>query len=1107
MRNLKRALSLVMAMALIVGMMVVSASAVSKDFTDSSEIQHKEAVNTMVALNVISGKEDGSYYDPAGTLTRAEMAKIISYVMNGGVEPVVGTKVTPTYSDIKGHWAEAYIEYCTSMGIINGDGAGKFNPGGTLTAEQAAKMFLTAMGYNAKVFGFVGNDWAMNVGRYANEAGLYKELGDIVASQPITRDNAAQMAYNAIQATMMRRTWSQDMSTGQLTETYAPWIDTTTTSSGVSYSTAHTLFSEKFNGISYEGVLTASGEYGIGSSTGAKESLKMANVDKVNGVSTTSASFPNSVKYEDVTNLVGQYVKVLMNRTTNEVYGVYAVAEKNTVSVVTTVDKITYDATDAEIDVDGTSYDFDAGNIVYTNGTGATAVSSAFSGTARASGDTARVIDNDGDGEIDLVLIETIALGKVNYVGTDSFSITHLAGTRGQAAGVGGYTNANQKFADVIAPSNLAKDNYVVVSEDFYSKTDKYEVVTPVSATVNGTKDGQWMLDDVWYKPFSGDTTDNLGTSMKGGETVDYIAFGGITYYAAKTSDVATLDNIALVVTAGLTDAEGNITAGSQKAVLMLSNGTKTTVETVDVNGDQAPATGLVGQLVSYTTTSGGKYILSPISSEAGTDFDDYVNATVSGTTGIAKVGTVDIADDAVVFVMKAAGATINTANAGNDAKILTGKQVKSLTVGDYDTANVQALISNINGFGYVKVMTLFNDDIDADLPGTFDGTDYGYLVADAYRTYDADNTTWYRNYRIWNGTETIVVKEDSTGSFDGLKAGAVISYNDAGNGIVEDVKVLAPALTQVTGYDEAANKMSVVGGSATKITSDTVIFYVNSATHEGFTGGTIAIADDTAMPYGSITAADQANVRVLASTAAGHTDEWAFILVDVNNTMKAGPTMVLSGTGITAANIAEALASSNAVTVNGTLASGATVNVNAGKTLTVAATQANAVTVNVNGGNLVVNDGLGFANGSKIVATSGSSVKFGTRDVVGGTGLTSSASITLETNTVGSGIGLVYTLAGDTVLNGGTLELGGKDTFKATTSAKISGTSGAKIIVYGSASDQPTITNITYDKLTESTGTYTVTSGQTLTSTSSQVTYTWTSGPDASGATVSGWL
>ena len=141
MRNLKRALSLVMAMALIVGMMVISASAVSvKDFTDSDEIDHNEAVNTMVALNVISGKEDGSYFDPTGTLTRAEMAKLVTYILNGGVEPVLGEKVTPTYSDIDNTWAEKYIEYCSSMSIIAGDGQGKFNPTGTLTASGRKKI-------------------------------------------------------------------------------------------------------------------------------------------------------------------------------------------------------------------------------------------------------------------------------------------------------------------------------------------------------------------------------------------------------------------------------------------------------------------------------------------------------------------------------------------------------------------------------------------------------------------------------------------------------------------------------------------------------------------------------------------------------------------------------------------------------------------------------------------------------------------------------------------------------------------------------------------------------------------------------------------------------
>ncbi|MBM6927637.1 S-layer homology domain-containing protein, partial [Pseudoflavonifractor phocaeensis] len=125
MRNLKRVLSLVLAAMMLIGMMVVGASAVNaSDFTDYDEVQHKEAVSTMVALNVIDGKEDGSFFAPSDTLTREEMSKIIAYLMNGGVEPVTGIKPVPTYADIDGIWSEKYIEYATVMGIIAGDGAG-----------------------------------------------------------------------------------------------------------------------------------------------------------------------------------------------------------------------------------------------------------------------------------------------------------------------------------------------------------------------------------------------------------------------------------------------------------------------------------------------------------------------------------------------------------------------------------------------------------------------------------------------------------------------------------------------------------------------------------------------------------------------------------------------------------------------------------------------------------------------------------------------------------------------------------------------------------------------------------------------------------------------
>ena len=94
MRNLKRALSLALALVMVLSMMVVGASAVSADdFSDSADIVNKEAVTVLATLNVINGKDDGSY-DPTGNVTRGEMAKMICVILNGGNDISVITPET-----------------------------------------------------------------------------------------------------------------------------------------------------------------------------------------------------------------------------------------------------------------------------------------------------------------------------------------------------------------------------------------------------------------------------------------------------------------------------------------------------------------------------------------------------------------------------------------------------------------------------------------------------------------------------------------------------------------------------------------------------------------------------------------------------------------------------------------------------------------------------------------------------------------------------------------------------------------------------------------------------------------------------------------------------
>ncbi len=89
MKNLKRALCLVLVCAMMLGLMIMTTSAA--DFTDQDEIVNTDAVDTMVALNITTAKTTAATLIPPGFVTRAEMCKMICVALNGGKDPQLGT--------------------------------------------------------------------------------------------------------------------------------------------------------------------------------------------------------------------------------------------------------------------------------------------------------------------------------------------------------------------------------------------------------------------------------------------------------------------------------------------------------------------------------------------------------------------------------------------------------------------------------------------------------------------------------------------------------------------------------------------------------------------------------------------------------------------------------------------------------------------------------------------------------------------------------------------------------------------------------------------------------------------------------------------------------
>ena len=70
MKNLKKVLALVMAFAMAFTMMAGAA------YTDQADITATEAVDTLAALNIMTGDTNGSFR-PNDTVTRAEMCRMI----------------------------------------------------------------------------------------------------------------------------------------------------------------------------------------------------------------------------------------------------------------------------------------------------------------------------------------------------------------------------------------------------------------------------------------------------------------------------------------------------------------------------------------------------------------------------------------------------------------------------------------------------------------------------------------------------------------------------------------------------------------------------------------------------------------------------------------------------------------------------------------------------------------------------------------------------------------------------------------------------------------------------------------------------------------------
>ena len=730
-------------------------------FTDQADIKvDADVVDTLVSLGIIEGFEDGSF-QPNATVTRAQMAKMIYVLRTGKSDASAYNDDKTSFTDIGSHWARGYIKYCQSLGIIAGKSNTIFAPNATVTAQEAAKMLLVTLGYDANKAGLVGANWASKTNALADENGLLEDVNTSFTG-PCPRQYAAQLIYNAIDTPTV------------------VWRDDAYTNTNYSDGDNKTIGEKDMGLHSVEGILTSFSKEDGKDTYGAK----VTSITKQDGskkVTLTDAKEEFTKIAKDYVALKNNKVKVLY-KDTDEVYGVFALTDSNKVisgllgDFGTSSDKLKLNGTKYtvadtnSVSVDGKTQQESKQNIGIVD-----YVDKKVDGLAKAY--DASAISNTDNNKINLLDIKAFDVAQVTYVGKDYINVSYKTNTVSPAF------DSKLKDDDAVWYDGIAKDDYVAVTAKANSSEDKVAVtkLDVVSGKITATKNA---IDAKDYKvTIDGTTYEMAGVSTSAAAdltlnaTVSIVVKGGYCLFVddadAGSKDLALMTELYKTGNkwqATLLKADGSeetVTLKKSEAI----NGTNvdsmlsTLGYTADGFDGSVAGKGNLCKLVTYTK-SGSEYKLKVLGASIdGKTYKggyDVVTPSVASNNvknnKLVKGDVAAINENAVVFVRYKT----------DSFKVVTGKDLRDWKEASVFTSVV--LADKSNGVPYAKVVYA-----DLGTQNVKGGTDvnYGY-VFEATKSTDADETD-YNVFHIWNGSETIEVwTEDG----DTVARGDVIKYS-----------------------------------------------------------------------------------------------------------------------------------------------------------------------------------------------------------------------------------------------------------------------------------------------------------------------------------------
>ena len=716
-------------------------------FTDSADIKvDTEVVDTLVSLGVVNGYDDGSF-KPNGTVTRAEMAKMIYVLRTGNSDASAYNDDKTSFTDIGSHWARGYIKYCQSLGIIAGKSNTKFVPNEKVSAQEAAKMLLVTLGYDAQKAGLVGTGWASKTNALADENGLLEDVNTSFTSA-CPRQYAAQLIYNTI---------------------FAP---TVVLRDGVYTNETYTGADNKTVGEKYMGLKTS-----IGTLNGV---VKESNKDTYKLTLTmTTANQKDSDKYKgdyvssftkvakDYSALTNRVVKVLF-KASDEVYGVFVTDDSSVLNGVVN----DYAINGGKLKFDGTKYTILNQGVITGNdqeakvtedntATQKTITSYVTDATAATKAADVKTVLNDDDKVISMDVTKYM-VGKVSYVGKDYVNVVYKAGFG--VANFSGYSKLDKDSCNSDV-SGLKKDDYVIITNSkVNSKLDAVKADV-VEGKITSTRDNKndIRIDNNWYTSAlaSGDAS-KIALS----NTVTVVIKSGYVVYVDDYKIGST--DVALMIEAAQSAGVGK----KWQADLLFADGTR---KTVDIDEDKsdildsnktALASGVTNlSLVTYSQ-SGSKYELDKIVA-VNNKYAGYDHHTPIPASSYVDDGKIKKADKSTLSYINAS-ATVFVKYGSDDYKVVTGDNMKNWSEKNIFSGDM--LTDDSDGYAYAKVAFVNTNKN----PSSADKT-YAYIFGVENNAKDANNNE-YVEYNVWNGTEATTLKvKQSAGS--AYAEGTVVEY------------------------------------------------------------------------------------------------------------------------------------------------------------------------------------------------------------------------------------------------------------------------------------------------------------------------------------------